>query len=150
MKLPTVILLLSTATLAAPALAHESFSAGEPGNPKRPAKTVQVTMQESEGKMLFSPDKIEVRQGEQIHFVLSNPGELPHEFILASAKENLEHAAMMQHHPGMEHNDPNGKRLQPKASADIFWRFSKKGEFEFACLIPGHREAGMLGKVTVK
>jgi uncharacterized cupredoxin-like copper-binding protein len=50
----------------------------------------------------------------------------------------------------MEHDDPNGKTLQPSAKAELLWRFSKRGEFEFACLIPGHREAGMTGKVIVK
>ncbi len=130
--------------------AHEMFSAGMPGDPKKPARTVQVTMAESDGKMTFDPAKIEVRRGEQIHFVLSNVGVLPHEFILASTKENLIHAKMMQQMPDMVHEDPNAKMVQPKGTAEILWRFSKKGEFEFACLIPGHREAGMLGKIIVK
>jgi len=77
-------------------------------------------------------------------------GELAHEFVLASTAENLKHAALMQKYPDMEHDDPNGKTIQPKGSSEILWRFTKRGEFEFGCLIPGHREAGMLGKVLVK
>jgi uncharacterized cupredoxin-like copper-binding protein len=50
----------------------------------------------------------------------------------------------------MEHDDPNAKNLEPKAKSEILWRFSKRGTFEYSCLIPGHREAGMTGKVTVK
>jgi uncharacterized cupredoxin-like copper-binding protein len=50
----------------------------------------------------------------------------------------------------MEHDDPNGKRVKSNATAEILWRFTKKGTFEFACLIPGHYEAGMRGTVVVK
>lgn len=128
----------------------ETFSAGEPGNPKKPARVVQVTMIEKDGKMLFTPARIEVKKGEQIKFVLRNSGELDHEFLLATTAENLKHAEAMKKNPDMEHDDPNGKRLAPKKTAEIVWKFSKAGEFEFACLIPGHRESGMLGTVIVK
>ena len=142
------------ASLAAPALvrAHdaEHFSAGEPGNPRKPFRTVQVTMHEGSGTMGFTPDRLEIRRGEQIKFVISNIGALAHEFVLASTQDNLKHAELMRKYPDMEHDDPNGKTVQPSGKAEILWRFSKKGEFEFACLIPGHREAGMTGKIIVK
>ena len=70
----------------------ETFSAGEPGNPKKPAMIVQVTMGESDGKMLFVPARLEVKKGDQIKFVLRNNGELEHEFVLASTADNLKHA----------------------------------------------------------
>ena len=131
--------------------AHEgSFSAGEAGNPKRPSRTVEVTMREGNGKMYYEPERLEVKRGEQIRFVIINTGELAHEFVVASTKDNLKHAELMQKYPDMEHDDPNGKTLQPKARTEMLWRFTKRGEFEFACLIPGHREAGMTGKVVVK
>ena len=129
---------------------HAHFSAGVPGNSKKPARTIEVTMKEGDGTMEYVPSRIEVKRGEQIRFVIKNVGELAHEFILASTAENLKHAVLMQKFPDMEHDDPNGKTLQPKANAEILWRFTKRGEFEFACLIPGHREAGMTGKVVVK
>jgi uncharacterized cupredoxin-like copper-binding protein len=135
----------------APGHSHgQGFSAGEPGNPKRPARVVNVTMRESDGKMVFIPDRVEIRRGEQVRFVLRNNGELEHEFVLATEAENIKHAELMQKFPEMEHDDPNAKRLKPKATNEIVWRFTKRGEFEFACLIPGHREAGMLGKIVVK
>ena len=129
---------------------HEAFSAGQPGNRKKPARTVEITMKEGDGKMLYEPERIEVKRGEQIRFVIVNAGELAHEFVVASTKDNLKHAELMKKYPDMEHDDPNGKTLQPKARSELLWRFSKRGEFEFACLIPGHREAGMTGKVIVK
>jgi uncharacterized cupredoxin-like copper-binding protein len=133
-----------------PVLAHDMFSAGMPGDAKKPARIVQVTMRDGDGKMTYDPTRIEVRRNEQIRFVISNSGALPHEFVLASAKENLIHAQMMQRYPDMEHDDPNAKTVPPQGKAEILWRFSQKGTFEFACLIPGHREAGMTGTVVVK
>jgi uncharacterized cupredoxin-like copper-binding protein len=133
--------------------AHEqgaTFSAGEPGNPKKPARAVLVTMRESDGKMMFIPDKVEVKKGEQIRFVLRNSGALEHEFVLATAEENAKHAEQMKKNPDMEHDDPNGKRLKPNGTAEIVWKFTKAGEFQFGCLIPGHSEAGMVGTVVVK
>lgn len=154
-------LVLSTATAVAdPGHSHghdqghahgnEAFSAGEPGNAKRPARVVQVTMRESDGKMVFVPERVEVKRGEQIRFVLRNNGALEHEFVLASREDNLKHAEVMKKNPEMEHDDPNAKRVQPSKSGEIVWRFTKAGEFEYGCLIPGHREAGMIGTIVVK
>jgi uncharacterized cupredoxin-like copper-binding protein len=148
-------LLATTAAIAGPAgsghsHSHSSFTAGEPGNPKKPARVVNVMMREADGKMMFVPDRIEVKRGEQVKFVLRNGGELDHEFVLATTAENLKHAEEMKKNPDMEHDDPNAKRLTPKKSGDLVWKFTKAGEFEYGCLIPGHREAGMIGTIVVK
>jgi uncharacterized cupredoxin-like copper-binding protein len=149
--LTTTILALALGASAAHADAgHAHFSAGVPGDPKKPARVIEVMMKESDGKMEYVPSRVEVKRNEQIRFVLKNAGELAHEFVLASTADNLKHAALMQKYPDMEHDDPNGKTLQPKASSEILWRFTKRGQFEFGCLIPGHREAGMTGIVIVK
>jgi uncharacterized cupredoxin-like copper-binding protein len=128
----------------------QSFSAGEPGNPKKPARIVQVTMGERDGKMVFAPARLEVKKGEQIKFVLRNNGELEHEFVLASTADNLKHAEAMEKNPGMEHEEPNGKEIASKKTGEMVWKFTKAGVFEYACLIPGHREAGMTGTIVVK
>ncbi|MGL4261979.1 MAG: cupredoxin domain-containing protein [Afipia sp.] len=151
--------LMGTATISANAGSGEpghshghdaGYSAGEPGDPKKPARIVQVVMRESDGKMLFIPDRVEVRTNEQIKFVLKNNGDLEHEFVLASTEDNLKHAEVMKKNSDMEHDDPNAKRIDPKEGSELVWKFSKPGQFEFACLIPGHRESGMLGTVIVK
>lgn len=123
---------------------------GKPGDAKKPARLIQVTMSEKDGKMIFIPDRIEVRRGEQIKLAMRNNGELDHELVLATLEENLKHAIEMQKNPDMEHDDPNAKRLMPKKAGEIIWQFTKAGEFDFSCLIPGHREAGMTGKIIVK
>jgi uncharacterized cupredoxin-like copper-binding protein len=146
--------LLAVAAKAGPGPAghshDESFSAGEPGDPKKPSRTVKIVMNEADGKMLYKPNRIEVRRGEQIRFVIDNKGELEHEFILATTQENLKHAEAMKKNPDMEHDDPNGKSVASKKSSEILWRFTKTGTFEYGCLIPGHRESGMIGTVVVK
>ncbi len=126
--------------------AHESYAAGEPGDPKKPARTVEVSMSE----MAYAPARIEVKRGEQVRFVIRNTGADDHEFLLATTEENLKHAKAMEKEPHMEHAEPNGVRLAPKKSAEIVWKFTKAGTFEYSCLIPGHREAGMIGQVLVK
>ncbi len=126
------------------------YSAGEPGDPAKPARIIQVTMTETDGKMLFVPARIEIKKGDQVKFVLRNNGKLDHEFVLASTAENLEHAKNMKANPDMAHDDPNGKQLAPRKTGQIVWKFTKAGEFEYACLIPGHREAGMVGTIVVR
>ena len=143
--------LIALPFIAAPALAHkplgkQTYSAGEPGDPKKPSRTIEVEMSEME----YTPSRIEVKRGEQIRFVIRNVGKEDHEFLLATTKENLKHAEDMKKHPHMEHDEPNAVRLAPKKSAEILWRFTKPGTFEFSCLIPDHRDYGMIGRVTVK
>jgi uncharacterized cupredoxin-like copper-binding protein len=149
----TVVLLLTNVGPVSRAHAHSdhgTFSAGQPGDPKKPARTIKVAMQEDGKTMLFAPAQIVVRKGEQIRFVLDNDGTENHEFVLATVAENRKHAALMKRFPNMEHDDPNAIRVAPINRGEILWRFTKAGEFEFACLIPGHYEAGMHGKVIVK
>ena len=146
---------LGSATLAAPGApghSHDkaSFSAGEPGDAKKPARIVLVAMREGDGKMMFIPDRVAVKRGEQVRFVLTNSGELDHEFVLATTDENLKHAEEMKKNPEMEHDDPNATRVAPKKKGELVWRFTKAGTFEYGCLIPGHRESGMTGSIVVK
>ena len=126
--------------------AHHSYAAGEPGDPKKPARTVKVEMSE----MAYTPLRIEVKRGEQIRFAIRNIGKEEHEFLLATTEENLKHAEEMKNNPQMQHDDPNGVRLAPEKSAEIVWKFTRAGTFEYSCLIPGHRDGGMIGQIVVK
>ena len=133
------------------AAAHDAhLSAGRSGDPKKPLRSIKVIMREDGEKMLFEPAHIVVRKGEQIRFLLENDGTESHEFVLATIEENRKHALLMKKYPKMEHDDPNAKRLTPFTTGEIVWKFTQRGTFEYACLIPGHREAGMHGTVTVK
>jgi uncharacterized cupredoxin-like copper-binding protein len=131
---------------------HRMFAAGEPGDPNKPvARTIVVSMKEThDSKMLFEPNQVVIKRGEQVKFALKNDGTADHEFMLDSVERNAKHKIQMEKNPDMEHDDPNGKRLAPNGSSEIVWRFNKPGTFEFACLIPGHYESGMHGTVVVK
>ena len=129
----------------------ETSGVGEPGDAKKPARVVLVTMRETDdGKMVYNPPKVDVRSGEQIRFKITNQGKNEHEFVLNTFEENQEHKAEMAKNPGMEHDDPNNKTVAAGKTAEVLWKFTKPGTYEYACLIPGHYEAGMHAAVVVK
>ena len=129
---------------------HEEAEFGKPGDPGKPARIVQVVMRDADGRMLYLPNRLVVRRGEQVRFLLRNNGVIDHEFVIGTAEENRRHMKAMEAHPDMEHDDPNAKRLKPGATGEIVWQFTKAGTFEFACLIPGHYQAGMVGTIVVE
>jgi uncharacterized cupredoxin-like copper-binding protein len=143
---------MALAVTTVPAVAHgeRHFSAGEPGDPSKPARIVRISMHDEGKRMFYEPAHITVRKGEQIRFVFYNDGIENHEFVLATVKENQKHAADMKKNPHMVHDDPNAITLAPLNSGEIVWKFTKAGTFEYACLIPGHLDAGMHGTVVVK
>ena len=107
-------------------------------------------MSETQDGMRFSPDRVEAHAGDQIRFAIRNAGSVDHEFFLGTAQANKAHAEMMAAMPDMKHHDANAVTIAPGASAVLVWRFTHKGDFEFACLVPGHYEAGMHGAVAVR
>ena len=128
---------------------HEETAFGKPGESKNPSRVIQIVMVEKDGKMLFVPDSVRVRKGEQIRFQLRNNAGQDHEFVIGTLEANLKHMKAMEKNPDMEHDDPNAIRLKPKATGEILWQFTKSGTFDFSCLIPGHRQSGMFGKIVV-
>ncbi len=130
---------------------HAQTAYGEPGDPKKPARRVEVIMSGNDGEiMAFSPNNLVVKRGEQVLFVMRNISGIDHELVIGTLEENLKHAAAMLKNPDMEHDDPNAKRVSPKKAGEILWRFTRTGDFDFSCLIPGHRESGMSGKIIVR
>ena len=121
-------------------------AAGKAGDPAKVNRTVAVTMDDT---MRYTPAQVSVKAGETIRFFLKNNGKIAHEMVIGTAAELNEHAEMMRKMPTMVHQEPNMLRLDPGKSGGIVWQFDKAGEFDFACLVPGHREAGMVGKLKV-
>jgi len=127
---------------------HEHGSpAGTAGNAADVSRTVEIGMDDS---MRFTPDSLTVSAGETVRFVMHNNGKIPHEFVIGSMSELLEHAEMMRKMPGMQHAESNMLTLEPDAEGEIIWKFGESGTVDFACLIPGHLEAGMKGIVQVE
>jgi uncharacterized cupredoxin-like copper-binding protein len=124
----------------------DSDAIGKPGKATNAKRTVKVEMLDS---MRFNPQSITVKQGETIKFIVKNSGKAKHEMVLGTEKELKEHAEVMKKNPEMEHDDDNQITVQPGKSAEIIWQFTKSGNVNFACLQPGHFEAGMKGVVVV-
>ncbi|TMH36750.1 MAG: hypothetical protein E6H66_04445 [Betaproteobacteria bacterium] len=120
---------------------------GKPGDPAKVSRTIEVDMTDA---MRFTPTKISVRKGETVRFAVTNSGRLKHEMVLGTARELRAHAELMKKFPEMEHEDPNQLSLEGGRKGELIWQFTKSGTFDFACLQPGHFEAGMRGRIAVK
>ncbi|MBS0462260.1 MAG: cupredoxin family protein [Proteobacteria bacterium] len=125
---------------------HEPTAFGEPGVAGKAQRTITVTMSDA---MRFAPAQFAVDAGQTVRLHVVNQGKLPHEFILGTRAEIDAHSAMMKMHPGMTHADASSVTVPAGKSADLLWKFSVPGQFLYACLVPGHFEAGMHGQVTV-
>jgi len=111
-----------------------------------PAQTVNVSMADT---MRFTPSSLVVKAGEVVRFVVTNDGLLQHEFVLGTPQTLSEHNEMMKKFPGMEHEEPNMLLLEPSAKGGLIWKFTEAGTVDFACLQPGHYDAGMKGSVLI-
>jgi uncharacterized cupredoxin-like copper-binding protein len=119
---------------------------GREGDPGKVSRTIKVGMNDA---MRFSPPALQVKRGETIRFEITNAGKMMHEMVLGTMAQLKEHAELMRKHPAMEHDEPYMAHVQPGKKQTLVWQFTQPGEFYYACLIPGHFEAGMIGKVTV-
>ena len=125
----------------------EQKSFGVAADPRKAKRTVRVDMSD---EMRFAPAAVTVKQDENVRFVARNNGKVLHEMVLGTMDELKKHAELMRKFPGMEHDEPHMAHVNPGKSGEIGWRFTKTGTYFFACLIPGHFEAGMIGKVVVE
>ena len=164
-------LLHATPVLADNGHAHGA-AIGEPGKAAQATRTLAVKLADN----FYEPKTIQVRAGETIRFVLTNAGELLHEFNIGTAAMHAEHQkemlamadagmltatdivtdhskmdhSKMPHGQMMSHDDPNAVLLRPGEKKELVWKFTKAAELEFACNLPGHYEAGMVGKLEFR
>ncbi|MGZ7456649.1 copper-resistant cuproprotein CopI [Pseudomonas sp. Ma2-10] len=159
------LLALSSPAWASPA---HTYDFGQPAPAAKATRSVEVVM----GDMLFTPKVIDIKAGETVHFVLVNKGQLLHEFNLGDAAmhakhqqemmkmqqsgmltptgmKDMDHGVMADMGHGMKHDDPNSVLVEPGKTAELTWTFTKASNLEFACNIPAHYQAGMVGKLTV-
>ena len=129
-----------------PAVKLEQKPWGIAGSAKAARRTLELGMSDN---MRFTPDRIEVREGETLRIRVRNSGKVMHEFVIGTKSENGKHAEMMVKFPNMEHDEPYMAHVPPGKTGEIVWTFNRAGEFDFACLIAGHYQAGMVGKVKV-
>lgn len=162
------MLALPGAAFADAGHAHGSASIGKPGAASAVTRTVQVKL----GDMFYEPKAIQARPGETIRFVLTNAGELLHEFNIGTAAMHTEHQkemlammdsgmltptgintdmSKMDHSKmdghSMKHDDPNSVLVEPGKKGELIWTFTEAADLQFACNIPGHYESGMVGNI---
>jgi len=128
------------------ALSTEAHAYGVEGDPKTATRTVAISMDDT---MHYSQSEIRVKQGETVTFVISNKGKLLHELVIGTEDELQKHAALMRKNPTMEHDEPYMAHVKPGSTEKMTWRFTNSGTFLFGCLVAGHFEAGMKGKIVV-
>lgn len=119
---------------------------GIAGDAQAAARTITLRMTDD---MRFTPRHIEVREGETVRLRAENKGQVLHEIVIGTKAELDAHAEMMAKHPGMEHDEPYMAHVAAGKKGDIVWQFNRAGQFDFACLIAGHYQAGMTGTITV-
>ena len=124
----------------------EQMEWGIAGDAKAARRTINIKMTD---QMRFAPDHIEVKQGETVRIALRNEGKMVHEMVIGTKKVLDEHAAQMLKFPEMEHEEPYMAHVAPGKTGEILWTFNRPGDFDFACLIAGHYQAGMVGKIKV-
>ena len=119
---------------------------GIAGDARAAKRTVELVMTDN---MRFTPDKLEVKQGDTVKFVVRNTGKVMHEIVIGTKNVLDEHAALMVKFPNMEHDEPYMAHVAPGKTGELVWTFNRPGDFDFACLIAGHYQAGMVGKIKV-
>lgn len=131
---------------AVSALAPEQTPWGIAGEPAAATRRVRIEMSDA---MRFSPDRLTIKRGETIRFELANRGQQLHEMVIGTRLALEEHAELMKRYPNMEHAEAYMAHIPAGARGEIVWTFNRAGEFEFACLLPGHFQAGMVGQLRV-
>ncbi|MCW8165773.1 hypothetical protein D8B22_08145 [Verminephrobacter aporrectodeae subsp. tuberculatae] len=130
----------------APALKKVQKAWGIAGDARAVVRTIRIRMTDD---MRFTPDRIEVREGETLRLRAENKGQVQHEIVIGTAHGLEQHAEMMQKNAAMEHGEPHMAHVSAGRKGDIVWTFNRPGSFAFACLVPGHAQAGMIGSITV-
>ncbi|MGJ5619092.1 cupredoxin domain-containing protein [Sulfitobacter sp. MF3-043] len=123
---------------------------GRPGRPDDVTRTIEVRLYDTQsGRMIFEPRGLYVKTGTTVRFKIVNVGLVEHEFFVGNPHQISEHRKWMQDNPDMEHSGPNSVSLQRGQSGEVLWAFDTPGPVDFACLVPGHFEAGMRGLIIV-
>lgn len=142
----------SAVALADPEHGH-GMKGGEPGQLSEVTRTIRIEARD----IAFDKARIEVKEGETVRFVITNVGELVHDFTLGppdvQERHRYEMVKMMQDgmmDGAMTHDDPNAVLVKPGETKELIWKFSEADDFEFGCNQHGHYEVGMKGRIHIE
>jgi uncharacterized cupredoxin-like copper-binding protein len=120
---------------------------GRAGKRAEAKRTVVVEMSDA---FRFTPSTLQFKRGETVRLVFRNTGAQVHEWVIGTPEEIAEHADLMRRFPNMEHDEAHNVHVPAGEERELVWQFNRPGTFAFACLLPGHREAGMHGTTEVR
>ena len=141
---------------------------GEKGKLSEVIRTIEIKMYDN----YFEPSTIIIKKGETIKFVISNNGELVHEFNIATKEMHIKHQPemmkmveneilfpdkidmekmkeMAKKDHSMAHSHSNSVLLEPNEIGELIWKFSTNANLEAACNVPGHYEVGMVADIKI-
>ena len=139
---------------------------GEKGKLSDVDRTIEIKMYDN----YFEPNEIIIKKGETIKFIVSNYGELVHEFNIATKEMHIKHQPemmkMVEHEilladridkekmkemakkdHSMAHSHSNSVLLEPNKIGEIIWKFNTDTKLEVACNVPGHYQVGMVADI---
>ena len=141
---------------------------GEKGKLSKVNRTIEIKMYDN----YFEPNEIIIKKGETIKFIVSNYGELVHEFNIATKEMHIKHQPemmkmvenqilladkidkkkmkqMAKKDHSIAHSHSNSVLLEPNEINEIIWKFSTTANLEAACNVPGHYEIGMVANIKI-
>ena len=165
-KIIIILLLLSFHSFS---YADKNMKIGSHGKLSDVNRIIKVKMYDN----YYEPSFFNIKAGETIKFEVENFGELVHEFNIANALMHMQHQPEMEKmveneilfsdyidkkkmkkiaklDKSMGHSHSNSVLLAPKEKKNLIWKFHNTSNIEIACNVPGHYQAGMIAKVTIK
>lgn len=106
------------------------------------AQEIPIFLHETAGGLHLVPEIVNAKVGDTLKFTVTNSGESPHNFkVCGDGESPLESCTDTWGFSGM---------IQPNATAIVSATPTKAGTFDYYCYIPGHKGAGMAGKLVVQ
>src|SRR5688572_6148059 len=127
--------------------ASEERPYGREGDARKVKRVIRIDLSDA---MRFFPDQIRVKRGDTVRFVLRNSGESPHGLVIGTMDELKMKAALAKKTTEAGGPERHAVHVTPGTTERLVWQFTKPGEFYYACLMPGHFDAGMIGTIVVR
>ena len=161
-----ILFLILSLTISSSVFAASMDMIGEKGNPNNVDRVINIKMYDN----YYDPNVLKVKEGETIKFIVQNLGKMVHEYNIATKEMHIKHQPEMQKlvehgilkinkidmvkmkemskkDHSLSHSHANSVIVEPNKTKEIIWKFSKNTVLEIACNVPGHYQAGMVGKI---